>query len=181
MKKICTIFLSISTLLLLSSCGIESKNENEVISESAATASTVEPKTVNEVINMSENVNYISEIPEKFVLIEGGTFEMGSPDTEAWRSEDETQHTVTVSDFCMSIFEVTQSEYSEVMGINPSNFKGDELPVENVTWLDAVNYCNTRSQKEGLTPAYTIDGNTIAWDRSANGYRLPTEAEWEYA
>ena len=106
---------------------------------------------------------------------------MGSPDTEAWRSEDETQHTVTVSDFCMSVYEVTQAEYSDVMGSNPSNFKGDELPVENVSWIDAVRYCNARSEKENLTPAYTIDGNTITWDRSANGDRLPAEAEWEYA
>ena len=181
MKKICTIFLSISILFSLSGCGTEPKNGNNTISESAATASAVGQTTVNEVINMSENINYISEIPENFVLIEGGTFEMGSPDTEAWRSEDETQHTVTVSDFCMSVYEVTQAEYSDVMGINPSNFKGDELPVENVSWIDAVRYCNARSEKENLTPAYTIDGNTITWDRSANGYRLPTEAEWEYA
>lgn len=181
MKKICTIFLSLSILLSLSGCGKESQNENDTISESSADAAVVRQTTVNEVTDMSENINYISEIPENFVLIEGGTFEMGSPDTEAWRSEDETRHTVTVSDFYMSIYEVTQAEYLEIMESNPSNFKGDELPVENVTWLDAVRYCNARSEKEGLTSVYTIDGNTITWDRSANGYRLPTEAEWEYA
>lgn len=181
MKKISTLFLSTVMLLALSGCGKESQNENGTISESALNASTIVQTTVNEDINMSEKINYISEIPENFVLIEGGTFEMGSPDTEAWRSEDETRHTVTVSDFYMSIYEVTQAEYSEIMGSNPSNFKGDELPVENVTWLDAVRYCNARSEKEGLTSVYTIDGNKITWDRSANGYRLPTEAEWEYA
>ena len=106
---------------------------------------------------------------------------MGSPEDEAWRSEDEAQHTVTVSDFYMSIYELTQAEYQEIMGENPSTFSGDDLPVENVSWLDAIRYCNARSQKEGLTPAYSIDGQTVTWNRSADGYRLPTEAEWEYA
>lgn len=106
---------------------------------------------------------------------------MGSPDSEAWRSADETQHTVTVSDFYMSAYEVTQQEYEAVMGENPSNFSGENLPVENVSWLDAVAYCNARSEQEGLTPVYTVDDTSVSWDRSANGYRLPTEAEWEYA
>lgn len=119
--------------------------------------------------------------PENFVLIRGGTFEMGSPDTEGWRSEDETRHTVTVSDFYMGIYEVTQAEYAEVAGNNPSSFSGEELPVEMVSWMDAVRYCNARSEAEGLTPAYTVEGQTVTWNRSADGYRLPTEAEWEYA
>lgn len=106
---------------------------------------------------------------------------MGSPDSEAWRSADETQHSVTVSDFYMSKYELTQKEYEEITGNNPSNFKGDNLPLENISWLDAVAYCNARSEKDGLTPVYTIDGQNVSWDRSANGYRLPTEAEWEYA
>lgn len=119
--------------------------------------------------------------PENFVLISGGIFEMGSPDTEAWRSEDETQHIVTVSDFYMSMYEVTQAEYTEVIGSNPSSFSGDMLPVETVSWLDAIRYCNARSELEGLQPAYFIEGQTVTWNRSADGYRLPTEAEWEYA
>lgn len=121
------------------------------------------------------------QIPESFVWIQGGSFQMGSPESEAWRSDDETQHTVTVSGYYMSKYELTQKEYEEVMGSNPSNFKGEHLPVENVSWLDAVAYCNARSERDGLTPVYTIDGQTVSWDRSANGYRLPTEAEWEYA
>ena len=121
------------------------------------------------------------KVPDSFVLIKGGTFQMGSPDSEAWRSADETQHSVTVSDFYMSKYELTQKEYEEIIGSNPSNFSGEDLPVENISWLDAAAYCNARSEKDGLTPVYTIDGQNVSWDRSANGYRLPTEAEWEYA
>lgn len=83
---------------------------------------------------------------------------MGSPEDEAWRSDDETQHTVTVSDFYMSQYELTQAEYEAVIGNNPSNFSGADLPVENVTWLEAAAYCNARSEQEGLTAVYTIDG-----------------------
>ena len=120
-------------------------------------------------------------VDDGFVWIEGGIFLMGSPETENWRIDDETQHEATVSGFWMSPYEVTQAEYERLMGVNPSSFKGDSLPVESVTWLDAVRFCNAMSAEAGLTPAYVIDGETVTWDSSANGYRLPTEAEWEYA
>ncbi|MDR0315916.1 MAG: SUMF1/EgtB/PvdO family nonheme iron enzyme [Treponema sp.] len=120
-------------------------------------------------------------VPHGFALINGGTFTMGSPADEPERDDDETQRHVTVSSFLMRRHEVTQAEYQEVMGKNPSSFKGDNLPVDSVNWYDAIEYCNKRSQNEGLTPAYTIDGVNVRWDRDANGYRLPTEAEWEYA
>jgi formylglycine-generating enzyme required for sulfatase activity len=106
---------------------------------------------------------------------------MGSPANEPGRENDEIQHQVTVSAFYMGKYEVTQREWCEVMGNNPSYFKGDNLPVEQVSWYDAVEYCNRRSEWEGLKPAYTIHGTDVSWNRNANGCRLPTEAEWEYA
>jgi formylglycine-generating enzyme required for sulfatase activity len=90
-------------------------------------------------------------------------------------------HQVTVGSFSIGKYEVTQKEWTEVMGSNPSNFNGATLPVEQVDWYDAIAYCNKRSVKEGLTLAYTINGQNVTWDKSADGYRLPTEAEWEYA
>jgi formylglycine-generating enzyme required for sulfatase activity len=113
--------------------------------------------------------------------IKGGTFLMGSPSNEPEREDNETQHQARVNSFSMGKYPVTQKEYQEVMGTNPSEFKGDNLPVENITWFDAVEYCNGRSQREGLTLAYTINGTNVTWNRNAKGYRLPTEAEWEYA
>lgn len=115
------------------------------------------------------------------VLIKGGTFQMGSPATEPERDADETRHEMTVQDFFMSPTEVSQQEYESVMGNNPSERKGSNLPVENVTWYDAIAFCNALSQREGLTPCYHISGTTVTWRLDANGYRLPTEAEWEYA
>jgi formylglycine-generating enzyme required for sulfatase activity len=120
-------------------------------------------------------------IPENFVRIQGGTFAMGSPASEFGRDHDEVRHQVTVSSFYISQYEVTQAEYQAVMGTNPSKFRGDNLPVENVSWFDAVNYCNERSRREGLTPAYRVDGENVSRNRGAAGFRLPTEAEWEYA
>lgn len=142
------------------------------------------PKDKGQVLGSSgewKKESTVSEPSSSFRLLKGGTFEMGSSEDENWRSEDEKQHRVTLSDFYISAYEVTQDKYESVMGNNPSNFSGDKLPVEMVTWLDAVEYCNKLSEQEGLTAVYNIDGATVSWDRSADGYRLPTEAEWEYA
>lgn len=120
--------------------------------------------------------------PRGMVWIDGGTFTMGSPVSESGRSSNEgPQRRVTVSSFYIGRYPVTQKEYQELMGVNPSAFKGPNLPVEQVSWFDAIEYCNKLSIKEGLAPAYTINGVNVSWNRGAGGYRLPTEAEWEYA
>ena len=122
-----------------------------------------------------------ADVQDGFILINGGAFLMGSPETENWRIDDETQHEVNLASFYIDPYETTQEDYERLMRDNPSTFTGAQLPVDNISWLEAVQYANAKSDDAGLEPAYTIDGDTVTWDRSANGYRLPTEAEWEYA
>jgi len=119
--------------------------------------------------------------PSGYVLIAPGTFTMGSPDAEEGRQEDEIQHSVTITRaFCMKTTEVTQSEWLAEMGDNPSHFQdcGLDCPVEQVSWDDAVLYANALSRREGLPECYS-DSTFSGLDCA--GYRLPTEAEWEYA
>ncbi|OHB78343.1 MAG: hypothetical protein A2Z25_23655 [Planctomycetes bacterium RBG_16_55_9] len=108
------------------------------------------------------------------VQLPTGSFVMGDE-----QEMDAKPHEVSVSSFLIDTHLVTQEEYEKLMHDNPSRWKGNKNPVEQMRWSDAVRYCNARSQAEGLPPCYDL--NTWKCDFSANGYRLPTEAEWEYA
>ncbi len=110
------------------------------------------------------------------VLIPAGEFLMGDD-----RGEDDEQpaHTVRVSSFYMDVCEVTQESFQTMMGRNPSKWQDPAKPVERMSWYFAIQYCNMRSTREGLRPCYDL--KTGRCDFAADGYRLPTEAEWEYA
>lgn len=109
----------------------------------------------------------------EMVKVEGGTFKMGSTNNDI--------HQVTLDAFYIGKFPVTQREWEVVMGSNPSGFKGTDRPVERVSWYEAVDFCNALSKREGFEECYKIDGANVVLDVHAIGYRLPTEAEWEYA
>ena len=142
-------------------------------------------------------------VPEGFVLIPAGTFQMGS--NEGYDANKPVHKVTITKPFYMGKYEVTQAEYEKYCSYtgtdSPSSSygDGDNYPAYYVSWYDALVYCNKRSMAEGLTPCYSIKGSTdpkvwgtvpsaqdATWDAAtcdfnANGYRLPTEAEWEYA
>ena len=150
------------------------------------------------------NTGSSASVSIEMVQIPGGSFQMGS---NSGNSYEKPVHTVTLSSFYMGKYEVTQEQWTAVMGNNPSNFKSspasgevqNKRPVERVSWYNALVFCNKLSMREGLNPAYKISGNidpaswgTVpngrhpTWDAveivaGSNGYRLPTEAQWEYA
>jgi len=119
--------------------------------------------------NVPGGMEVTNSIGMKLRLIPAGEFMMGSPATESGRGANETQHRVSITKpFYLAVTEVTQEQYQKVMGKNPSQFKGPQNPVEMVSWTDAVEFC----RKLSAMPAEKTAGHV---------YRLPTEAEWEYA
>ena len=116
------------------------------------------------------------------VRVPAGEFMMGAlEEDEDARSDESPRHKVILTrDFLIGKYQVTQALWENVMGNNPSHFKGANRPVECVSWLDCVLFCNTLSELEGLDAAYIIDGHDVTCNWDAKGYRLPTEAEWEY-
>jgi formylglycine-generating enzyme required for sulfatase activity len=121
------------------------------------------------------------------VFIQGGTYEMGDVFNDSKINFEKPVHKVTLSDYYLAKTTVTFEEYDlycKATGIEKPGDKGwgrDKRPVINVSWFDAVRYCNWLSEQAGLQKVYSIKGETITADWHANGYRLPTEAEWEYA
>jgi formylglycine-generating enzyme required for sulfatase activity len=141
------------------------------------TAGLARPEPVRALERPDEIVNSIGM---KLKLIPAGEFEMGSTEAE----DERPRHLVTITrPFYLGVYPVTQREYLQVIKQNPSYSSGNErLPVENVSWHDAVTFCNVLSQKEGLPLFYAINGRTVTVSNwNGPGYRLPTEAEWEYA
>jgi formylglycine-generating enzyme required for sulfatase activity len=125
--------------------------------------------------NAAENSGNIkAESGIEMVLLPAGKFTMGDKD-----EVDAQPHEVFVSSFYIDKYPVTQEQYKNIMGENPSRWKADKNPVEQVRWSDAVKYCNALSLKESLQPCYDLQ--TWRCNFGASGYRLPTEAEWEYA
>ncbi len=123
----------------------------------------------------------------RFVALGGGEFWMGSPDDEPGRFPNEgPRHHVSLSPYWLAATEVTRAQYKAVMGSAPRGSRGEHVPVVGVSWCDALRFANALSKREGLRPAYRMrgvcgHGGTVSWDRGADGYRLPTEAEWEHA
>ena len=137
------------------------------------------------IISCSDDSNSVQAdktVKGNLVLIPAGPFSLGNTGSYEGEYDEKPPVTIIISKpFYISKYEITQQQYKAVMGNNPSEFKGDNLPVEQVSWYDALNFCNALSQSEGLTPCYTMNGTKVTCDFEANGYRLPTEAEWEYA
>jgi formylglycine-generating enzyme required for sulfatase activity len=156
MKHIITVvFLLFAALALLQGCERKSPND----SSPSPGAGPGETRTVPEI---------------EMVQLPRGQFTMGDKD-----EVDANPHEVVVSSFYVDKYLVTQEQYQTVMRDNPSRWKGAKNPVEQVRWSDAARFCNERSRLEGLEPCYDLETWECKFD--TNGYRLPTEAEWEYA
>jgi formylglycine-generating enzyme required for sulfatase activity len=138
--------------------------------------------------------SFTNSIGMTFSLVPAGTFIMGSPTDEPGRSADESQHQVTLTKpFYLQVTEVTQQHWQEVIGNMPATSNsGDQYPIETVNWFEAAYFANALSEREGRSKCYTLAGCSpipgngmvctgVNISTSCTGYRLPTEAQWEYA
>lgn len=168
MKNLSVILMLLSgTLALFSGCG---RNDSKPESPASTVAAVPSPGREKETGTSALSGTNASDQ----VLIPGGKFNMGDKD-----EIDAPIHEVEVSAFLMDRYLVTQEAFQKLMGANPSRWKGDKNPVEQLRWSDAARFCNKRSEAEGLEPCYDL--KTLKCNFEASGYRLPTEAEWEYA
>ncbi|MBI3415903.1 MAG: formylglycine-generating enzyme family protein [Verrucomicrobia bacterium] len=159
--------LVLCALVLLSGCGRKASNDS-------ANPPDAGPKVQSALAKVAASSNQPATNATEMVQIPGGKFMMGDKD-----EVDAPPHEVVVSSFLMDRHLVTQEQFQKIIGANPSRWKGDKNPVEQLRWSDAVKFCNKRSELEGLQPCYDL--KTLKCDFDSNGYRLPTEAEWEYA
>lgn len=130
------------------------------------------------------HIALVKEAPMPFVKLPGGIFIMGSPPKEEGRSFTERQHVYNVEPLEISAYEVTQKQWTTVMKTKPFDCAygcGDDFPAQNVSWVDAVRFMNALSIREKKTPCYQESDTRWIWDQRCTGYRLPAEAEWEYA
>lgn len=121
---------------------------------------------------------------QDLIEIQPGSFTRSNPPKDRYQPDVHENHQVIISRaFLISATEITRQQWSKVMKDDPSSFAecSPDCPVETVTWPEAIEFCNRLSKEEGLDPCYSGEGDEVQWDRSCTGYRLPTEAEWEYA
>jgi formylglycine-generating enzyme required for sulfatase activity len=147
---------------------------NEIKSDSDTNLSQKTNISTNNTDNLSKRDSLLSDVLSCMTQISKGCILMGD-------NKIGKQNIAIKEDFLIYKFLIKQSFYNNIMGSNPSNFKGEDLPVENISWYDAIEFCNELSRKCGLEPVYERTGKDVLIKYDNNGFRLPTEAEWEYS